>query len=152
LSGWETLATKYGVLTLWAGMLLPLVLGEGLGPQERWLLAIGWFCFGVAWYSGFGRNKVVFIAGDALLVSNGLRTIVVPLCSVVDVRFREIIQPPLVTVVFDHRTRFGSSISFLPAVSNWTQLGGEERTVAKLSDAVTSAKAEAAIGGLDAGR
>lgn len=69
--------------------------------------ALYWFC---------GRLKRVATDADGLVVSNYAREIRVPWGSISTVTASRMINPPHITVTFDHDIGFGTSIIFMPLV------------------------------------
>jgi hypothetical protein len=63
-----------------------------------------------------GRLKRVAIDADGLVVSNYAREIRVPWGSISRVAGSRMINPPHITVTFNHDMDFGASIIFMPPV------------------------------------
>ncbi|HEY5038813.1 MAG TPA: hypothetical protein VIJ93_07065 [bacterium] len=123
LSSAQTFLVKYLFSALWivgfgAGLIPLFVKGSGFhdgSPSEKqwqWLVAwiagsilIWWFCI---------RLKMVRMDNEALYISNYLVEIRVPLQDVVDISENRWVNSHPVTLKFRGKTRFGSSIVFMP--------------------------------------
>ena len=115
-------------LTFFYKFIFPLVWIAGFGVGTITLLVarpsdFPWLIFPVFWVAGSvmfywlcGRLKKVAINADGLVVSNYSREIRVPWGSISDVAGSRMINPPHITVTFDHDMGFGTSIIFMPPV------------------------------------
>ena len=123
LSSAQTFLVKYLLSALWivgfgAGLIFLFVKGSSFQDrslseeQWKWLVAwifgsvlIWWFCI---------RLKRVRMDDEALYISNYLVEIRVPLQNVVDISENRWVNSHPVTLKFQGKTRFGSSIVFMP--------------------------------------
>jgi len=65
------------------------------------------------------RNKRVALDGDAIIISNYLRAIRVPLSWISEVRENRWVSGNQITIRFSTRTEFGCAVVFLPKGGRW---------------------------------
>jgi len=115
-------------LTFFYKFVFPLVWIVGFGAGTITILVVRppnfpWLLFPVLWVAGSvmiywlcGHLKRVAISADGLVVSNYAREIRVAWASIRGVAGSRMINPPHITITFDHDVGFGKSIIFMPTV------------------------------------
>jgi len=115
-------------LTFFYKFIFPLLWITGFGAGTITVLVarppdFPWLIFPVFWVLGSamiywlcGRLKRVAMDADGLVVSNYAREIRVPWGNTSGVAGSRMINPPHITVSFDHDMSFGASVIFMPPV------------------------------------
>jgi hypothetical protein len=115
-------------LTFFYKFIFPLVWIAGFGAGTITILVdrppnFPWLIFPIFWVAGSVmiywlcvRLKRVAIDVEGLVVCNYAREIRVPWASISEVAGSRMINPPHITVTFNHDMGFGTSIIFMPPV------------------------------------
>ena len=120
LSSGLTFFYKFVFSTFWTGGFAAATLGLLLSPPKEphanpWLFFLGGtVCGGLFLFWTCGRLKRVAVSRDALIVSNYLRTIRVPVSRVTQVSASRLMSPETIWLTFDPPTPFGRSVMFMP--------------------------------------